>query len=101
MEQILGLSGRSSLCALCGMVFVFRQAQIQNFWMKEMKFPLDMIFIRDHKVVEIVENVPVKKPAGETPRVRSQEPADMVLEVNAGFVVKNHVALGDEVKLAP
>lgn len=99
LEQILGLSGRSSLCALCGMVFVFRQAQIQNFWMKDMKFPLDIIFIRHHKVVEIVENVPIPQPAGEITRVRSQEPADMVLEVNAGFASARGIMIGDLVQL--
>lgn len=94
-EQIKGLSGRNSLCETCGMLFVYKEPQIREFWMKGMKFPLDMIFIRDGKVVEIAENAPALVPGFPIPKMRSQVEADMVLEVNAGFAAKAGIKVGD------
>lgn len=95
-EQIQGLSGRASLCAACGMLFTYHNAQIRDFWMKDMRFSLDFVFIRDGLVVEMLENAP--KPVADQPifRIQSRNPADMVLEVNAGFVKKNGIAAGDK-----
>ena len=98
-EQFAGLSGRDSMCEDCGMVFVYNQAKIQKFTMRGMKFPLDMIFIRDGKIIEIIENVPFPQP-GELPvNINSRDPADMVLEVNAGFVKRNSVPTGQSIIL--
>lgn len=90
-----GLSGRNKICETCGMLFVFDKPQIQNFWMKDMGFPLDMIFIRDNKVVEIVPNVPIPVAMQDIPRVISSEESDKVLEVNAGFSKENSIQIGD------
>src|SRR6266550_6083274 len=59
VEQQQGLSGRNSLPQDQGMLFVFKKADLYAFWMKGMKFPLDMIFIKDNKIVSISQNVPV------------------------------------------
>lgn len=96
-EQTMGLSGRDSLCEDCGMLFVYRDPQIQRFWMKDMKFPLDFIFIKENKVVDIFEDIPVPVDS-EIPRIQSREPADMVLEVNKGFVERNSIRVGDMVR---
>ena len=82
------------------MLFVFSEPHIQRFWMKDMNFPLDIIWIRDFKVIGLEENVP--QPAnndGKTARMNSPEPADMVLEVNAGEVAKYGISAGDMVQL--
>ena len=63
-EQINGLSGVGKLCRDCGMLFVFGKPKIQSFWMYGMKFPLDFVFIRDSRVVEVVENVQVNDDSG-------------------------------------
>ena len=98
-KQLVGLSGRDSMCDKCGMLFVFRVPTRRNFWMKDMKFPLDLIFIRDNQVVEIAEKVPIPGTDGRIPRVNSLEEADAVLEVNAGFVNHNSVRVADPVRL--
>jgi len=98
-KQILGLSGRESLCSNCGMVFVYHNPQIKNFTMKGMKFPLDIIFIRDGRVVETSTNIPFPKSGEEPVIVRNREDADLVLEVNAGFVFKNSLKVGDPAQL--
>ena len=44
-ERSQGLSGRPNLAAGTGMLFVFEQAGSYAFWMKDMRFPLDMVWI--------------------------------------------------------
>lgn len=83
-ERALGLSGRASLAPDQGMMFVFPNAGQWGIWMKDMKFPLDIIWLDEQKeIVHIEENVlPETYPKVFTPLV----PAKYVLEVNAGFV---------------
>ncbi len=98
-KQYQGLSGRETLCQACGMLFVYDKPKIQNFVMRGMKFPLDFVFISQGRIVESVESVAPPK-SGETPAyINSTTPADMVLEVNAGFVSKNKITTGDEARL--
>ena len=98
VERAQGLSGRESMCETCGMLFVFPQAQVQNFWMRDMRFPLDIIFIRDDRITEIFADVPVQSNR-EIPRVESREIADQVLELNAGVSGKLGIRVGDEIDL--
>lgn len=95
VEQARGLSGRRSLCDNCGMLFVYPKPQVQNFWMKGMAFPLDFVFIRDGRVVEVVENISPLNGSGNVSRVQSREEADRVLEVNAEYIRKHGVKVGD------
>ena len=100
-KQYQGLSDRDSLCDNCGMLFVYNSPRIQNFVMRRMRFPLDFVFIREGEIVEVVENVPPPK-SGETPiYITSSVTADGVLEVNAGFMKKNHLKLADRAILGP
>jgi uncharacterized protein len=99
-EQQQGLSGVKSLPQDQGMLFVFPTAQKYAFWMKEMKFPLDIIFMKDNKVVDFVENVPAPK-NGETdlPIYQPANSANNVLEVNAGLVKKYDIKRNDTVTI--
>lgn len=99
LRHTQGLSGRSALCADCGMLFVVSNAQIQEYWMKGMNFPLDFIFIRHDQVVGVAEDVPVIAPgtAGAVSRISTRVPVDRVLEVNAGFVARHQISVGDKV----
>src|SRR5216683_4936930 len=56
-QQQLGLSGRGGLAQDQGMLFIFKTADRYPFWMKDMKFPLDIIFINNNKIVQIFQNV--------------------------------------------
>lgn len=98
-KQARGLSGRDSLCEDCGMLFVYDAPKTQRFWMKDMKFPLDIIFMSDNKISEIFPNVPPPLPGQDIPRVQSQYPADHVLEVNAGFASKKGWKVGNEASI--
>jgi uncharacterized membrane protein (UPF0127 family) len=66
--------------------------------MKNMKFPIDIIFIRDNKIVTIHQNVPApKSPADNLPLYQPSEPADAVLEITAGLSQKNGFTKGDTI----
>jgi len=91
-----GLSGRDKLCDDCGMLFVFPEPRKTAFVMRDMKFPLDMIGIREGKVVAIDENA---QPENETDLTvyQNKEVVDYVLEVNAGTVRRLVIKVGDKV----
>ena len=92
-----GLSGRSGLAPDEGMLFVFPQDGKYAFWMKDMRFSIDIVWLsRDGAVVYMVQNAsPDTYPRDFVPR----EPARYVLELPAGFVSRNNVAIGDIVRL--
>lgn len=96
-----GLSGREELGKNQGMLFVYPDALRLAFWMEDMRFPLDILFIRDGRVVDIHERVPAPQPGqdGREIQVVSSQPAAMVLEVNSGWVERHGVVIGDEIKL--
>lgn len=91
----LGLSGRESLCAQCGMLFVFTSGDYRRFWMKDMKFDLDMLWIMGGEVVYIARNVPHEKGTGEVVAPGIQ--VDKVLELSAGTSDRLGIKVGDPV----
>lgn len=96
-----GLSGRASLGS-DGMLFVLGTRRIPTFWMKEMLFPLDFIWIDGTTVVGITEQVPPPPQGTSIDSLRLYSPTvpvTHVLEVQAGFVAEKKVALGQEVIL--
>jgi uncharacterized protein len=89
-EQTRGLSGRQSLADGTGMLFPFSRPGVQSFWMKDMNFPIDMIWIGGGKVLGFAQNA---KPQPGTPLwglkiYTSPGGVDAVLEVPAGTVAK-------------
>ncbi|OGE70993.1 hypothetical protein A2617_00200 [Candidatus Daviesbacteria bacterium RIFOXYD1_FULL_41_10] len=97
-----GLSGRASLLPNSGMIFAFPEEKKYQFWMKGMKFPIDMIFIRKGVVVDILRNVPILEPNTpdqNLPLYSPVAPIDMLLEVTAGFTDAQNVRVGDSVFL--
>ena len=99
-EQARGLSGRESLKDDEGMLFVFSDQdknKTHKFWMKDMNFPIDMIWIdKDKKVIYIKKDArPESYPNLFGPDVASQ----YVLETVSGFADKNNLKIGDGVEL--
>jgi uncharacterized membrane protein (UPF0127 family) len=90
-----GLSNHAPICADCGMLFIFSDLDQRTFVMREMLFPLDIVFIAKGKVVKIFENL---APEGDNPQnlYNSEVPADEVLEVNAGQIKNWGVRIGDQ-----
>jgi len=99
-DMAQGLGDRDSLPTDHGMLFVYPKAGIYGFWMRHMRFPLDIIWFRDGKAVDIALNMPAPRIIKELPAVH--EPtvkADMVLEINAGQAQALGLKLGSELKL--
>jgi len=99
-----GLSGRNFLPENEGLLFIFDEMDVRvPFWMKEMKFPIDIIWINDGVVSEIQENLPPPNPNTTQKKLKLYLPQgffDQVLEVNAGFVAKNKIKVGESVDLS-
>ncbi len=96
-ERTQGLSGRENLAKDEGMLFVFPEEGIYGFWMKDMRFSIDILWLNSAgEVVYIVENAsPESYPASFTP----EKAAQYVLELPAGFVSSHNVTLGSFVEL--
>lgn len=94
-RQAQGLSGRTTLGEREGLLFVFPQAGLYNFWMKDMLFPIDIIWIgEDRRVVDLTEDA---RPESYPKTFTSRAPARYVLEVPAGTVRRENFAIGDPV----
>ncbi len=99
-EQIqLGLSYRSSIGA-DGMLFVFPQRHSPVFWMYEMRFPLDFIWIDGSSIVALHENVLSPQPGAQVEDITRVSPGlsvTSVLEVPAGFIRQEGIKIGNQV----
>lgn len=92
-----GLSGRKSLKDDQGMLFIFETLGIYKFWMKDMNFPIDIIwFDGNQKIVHIEKNV---LPESYPKLFGPDEETKYVLEVVSGFSVKNDLKVGDTFRL--
>jgi uncharacterized protein len=96
-ERERGLSGRSDLPEGRGMLFVYVDRAVRNYWMKGVRFPLDIIWIDRGRVTGVEANAPV--PQGTTPLYSSRRPADHVLEVPGGWSARHGVERGDRVAI--
>jgi len=86
-----GLMNRSSLAADGGMLFVWKDAAVRSFWMKDTLIPLDLISMRAHHVVGVTTMQPCRAdpcPSTGTPS------ADAALEVPAGTAERAGIAAG-------
>ena len=94
-KRFKGLSGRESLEKDMGMLFIFDGYGKFPFVMRNMKFSIDIIWIRDNFVVDISKNLAL--PVLGAPLIEYAPLADInrVLEVGAGFTDSNNVKIGD------
>ena len=94
-SQTLGLSGRENLKEKEGMLFVFDHLDRYAFWMKDMNFPIDIIWLDENKkIIHIERDVrPESYPTTFGPDQRSL----YVLEVVSGFADKYNLKIGDGV----
>lgn len=91
----LGLGKRDSLCETCAMIFVFDEAGVYSFWMKDMRFPIDIAWILDGRIVHLERRVSPERREIFHPTSK----ASTVLEFNAGSL--DSVQLSDRVIFSP
>lgn len=97
-ERTQGLSGRPTLDTERGMLFVYDGDAPRTFWMPDMHFPLDMVWIRaDCTVAGVTADVPNPAPDvphSELPHYPSTAPVRFVLEINAGQAAEYDILPG-------
>jgi uncharacterized protein len=83
-KQALGLGGRDNLAPKAGMLFTYAQpADDVCYWMKDMRFSLDIIWLDAHKQITMIE--PSLSPATYPHSYCSSTPTQYVVELNAGI----------------
>lgn len=95
-EETQGLSFRKSLPVGHGMLFTIDPPDRATFWMKDMLFNLDLVWIRGDKVVGVTANVPAPVAGtdpSDLPIYQAPSVVDYVLEINAGAA--NSLKAGD------
>jgi uncharacterized protein len=99
-ERIAGLSGVKKLRDLEGKLFIFDTDAKHGIWMKDMHFPIDILWIdKNLQVIDIEENVsPDTYP---TQIFAPESDARFVLEVNAHLVSSVRINVGDRLTLPP
>jgi len=88
-EKMTGLMYRDSLCDNCGMFYDYVDG---GFWMKNVNFPIEMIFINDDQIVDIK-----KANAQDETTIYPSVESNGNLEVNDGFCESNNISIGDKV----
>ena len=99
-EHEVGLADYSSLALDEGMLFVFDKSASYVFWMKDVEFAIDIIWIDDQKkIVDIAPNVPPEPNKNEKglTRYKPKNDAKYVLEINAGISALHNLHIGDSV----
>lgn len=94
-ERARGLSGRAALEENRGMLFVFDEPGQYGFWMKDMNFPIDIVWIDENwRVAGITGNV---SPDSYPQVFYPPRPIKYALEVNTGFAITHHLTIGTQI----
>ena len=99
-QQALGLMFRTRLGENRGMLFPFPQPRVANFWMKNCKIALDMIFLRDGVVKAIEKNAPPCN-IDICPSYSSIVLVDQVIELRGGQAEALGIEIGDRISIQP
>lgn len=97
-----GLSGRDSIDDNQGMLFVLDNRYWQVFWMKDMRFNIDLLWLVGDVIIGYEENMLAPFPGileEDLKKYQSPEPVDRVLELKAGTIDRLDIKIGDRVNL--
>ncbi len=100
MDMMRGMMFRDSLAPDRGMLFVHPQAGNYNYWMYQVKIPLDIIWMdTDHRIVEISPNTPpCTTNASDCAHYGGKAKSQFVLELAGGMAAKYGLKVGDAVR---
>ena len=97
-KRSLGLGNRPYLKKGWGMLFVFEERKPHRFWMKDMQFPLDIIWLDNHRIVHINYNAMPASYEDEPEVMTSPVPVNFVLEIAGGRAAKLRLKKGQQMK---
>ncbi|MDR2192115.1 MAG: DUF192 domain-containing protein [Endomicrobium sp.] len=97
-SHVQGLSGKKKM-PKDGMIFIFASARPLVFWMKDMNFAIDIVWVKENEILGFAQNAqPEPKKADYLLRKYfSPQDADAVIELNAGDVEKFNIKEGDKI----
>lgn len=97
-----GLSGRESLGEKDGMLFVFPEKGTYGFWMKDMRFPIDIVWISNGNIVGVEKNIDpqIGAPIQKLKIYYPPQEVDVILEVTAGRSDNLGIKTGDEIEFS-
>lgn len=96
MRQSKGLSGLDKMPEDAGMIFIFKNRGFYSFWMKEMNFPLDFVFLDGNLVVYQIENV---APSSFPHTFTADKKFDKAIELNSGTISRLKISQNDKLTL--
>jgi uncharacterized membrane protein (UPF0127 family) len=99
-QRSRGLAVRDTLGEGEGMYFIFPEAGYPLFWMKDMKFPIDILWIRGDELVDMTMDLQPPGKDGQLPQYAPRVAVDRVLEVPAGFAQRHGLRLGMRVAVS-
>ncbi len=95
-QKVQGLGNRDSIAQDRGMVFLFDTPDYYGFWMKQMRFALDIIYFQNNKIVTMVQNAQPPVNQSINPQIfKPAAPSNIVLEISGGLSKKYQFKLGD------
>lgn len=95
-ERIKGLSGTESLGRDRGMLFIFDTIDTHGIWMKDMNYPIDIVWVSSEKaVVDVRENV---SPDTYPDVFKPKAPAKFVIELAAGVASEQGILTGRQLE---
>lgn len=98
-QQAIGLMGRTSLADDRGMLFEFKPPQPVSFWMKNVRIPLDMVFVKNGKVKAIAASVPPCTAEPCPTYGPNNTTIDQVIELRGGRAAELGLEVGETVKI--
>jgi uncharacterized protein len=98
-EKVRGLSGREGLAPDRGMLFVYEAPVRPVIWMRGMHFPLDILWIREGRVVDLVRGARPPAPGEPPQEFEPREAIQYVLEVPGGFADRHGIVRNDPVEI--
>ncbi len=96
-ERAQGLSGHEPLGPEEGMLFLYDELSQYGFWMKDMLFAIDIIWLSGELVMDLDRELPPEEPP--TTIYTPSLPVDRVIELPAGFIDKHGVKVGDRLDM--
>lgn len=96
-----GLSGREAIADNQAMLFILPDKNSRVFWMKDMNFNIDLLWIDGDKIIAYEKNMlaPDKNtPDSQLLKYKSPQAVDKVLEIKAGLIDLLGIKIGDTIK---
>lgn len=98
-EKQIGLSNKKQIAKDQGMIFIFDNSDLYSFWMKNMEFPIDIVYINGNQVTTVISNAKVPNSNTNLTIYQPEDKSDKVLEINAGLSNKYNIKKGSTVTI--